>query len=64
MIEVLNGPAERDGVLAGTGTGNGLHGLSERVGARGGTVESGPTAAGGWRLLARVPRKTPSLSTP
>jgi signal transduction histidine kinase len=63
VVEISNGRAERDAVLAGTGTGNGLIGLSERVGARGGTVESGPTLAGGWRLIARVPRKTPSLST-
>src|SRR4051794_34250843 len=52
VIEVLNQRADRDVALAGTGAGNGLLGLSERVGARGGTVEAGPTSSGGWRLVA------------
>ena len=41
--------------LAGAGTGNGLQGLRERVGAAGGALEAGPLAGGGWRLGARLP---------
>jgi signal transduction histidine kinase len=59
VVEVANGAAGHSPTLAGTGTGNGLRGLSERVGGRGGRVESGPTADGGWRLTARVPRRAP-----
>ena len=53
------GTARRRGEpeLAGVGTGNGLRGLRERVGACGGTLEAGPTADGGWRVAARIPRR-------
>src|SRR4051794_8738495 len=56
-VEVENGPAARDVSLVGTGTGNGVRGLHERVAACGGTLEAGPTAAGGWRLSARLPTR-------
>ncbi|TKK90410.1 sensor histidine kinase [Herbidospora galbida] len=35
--------------------GNGLIGLSERVSAEGGTLESGPLPGGGFRVVVRVP---------
>ncbi|MDP9847872.1 sensor histidine kinase [Streptosporangium lutulentum] len=35
--------------------GNGLNGLSERVAAEGGTMESGPLPGGGFRVVVRVP---------
>jgi signal transduction histidine kinase len=57
LVEVENAPAGRDVALAGTGTGNGLRGLRERVGACGGALEAGPTPDGGWRLAARLPRR-------
>ncbi|MEU9044892.1 MULTISPECIES: histidine kinase [unclassified Kitasatospora] len=39
----------------GQGDGKGLTGLRERVAAAGGTVEAGPLAPRGWRLLVTVP---------
>jgi len=56
LVEVVNGPATGGGLLAGAGTGTGLTGLRERVGALGGEFDAGPTAAGGWRLRARLRR--------
>jgi signal transduction histidine kinase len=56
VVEVENGRAGSDAALTGTGTGNGLRGLRERVGACGGRLEAGPTSSGGWRLSARLPR--------
>ncbi|MBD5784762.1 sensor histidine kinase [Cellulosimicrobium terreum] len=38
--------------------GFGLAGLRERVGLLGGTLEAGPTAAGGYLLRATLPRRT------
>jgi signal transduction histidine kinase len=57
-LEVENAPAGGEVALAGAGTGTGLQGLRERVGACGGSLEAGPTADGGWRLAARLPRRT------
>jgi two-component system, NarL family, sensor histidine kinase DesK len=36
--------------------GSGLHGLRERVGAAGGSIEAGPGTGGGFRLSAYIPR--------
>lgn len=55
LVEVLNGPGSGGALLTGTGTGTGLLGVRERVAAHGGSVHSGPTADGGWRLGARLP---------
>ncbi|GAB7183868.1 signal transduction histidine kinase ComP [Kitasatospora sp. Ki12] len=41
------------------GGGKGLTGLRERVAAAGGTVEAGPLAPRGWRLLVTVPSGRP-----
>jgi signal transduction histidine kinase len=62
LIEVTNAPAAREAALAGAGTGSGLQGLRERVGSCGGTFEAGPTAASGWRLAARLPRRVPATA--
>jgi signal transduction histidine kinase len=56
-VEVSNVQAAREAALAGVGTGSGLRGLRERVGACGGTLDAGPTPNGGWLLAARLPRR-------
>ena len=57
VVQVENAAAPNHAAMDGAGTGNGLRGLRERVGACGGTVEAGPTPDGGWRLEARLPRR-------
>jgi signal transduction histidine kinase len=54
-VEVVNDAAADAEALAGHGTGNGLRGLRERVGAGGGRMEAGPRESGGWRVAARIP---------
>jgi signal transduction histidine kinase len=57
-VEVRNAAATSpDAALAGAGTGNGLRGLRERVGACGGSMRAGPVGDGGWLLAARLPRR-------
>jgi signal transduction histidine kinase len=58
-VEVLD-----DGVGVGGpgGSGNGLRGMRERAAALSGTLESGPAAPRGWRVLARLP--LPRASAP
>jgi len=41
----------------GNGQGHGLTGMRERVALYGGSLEAGPAAAGGWRVVARLPRE-------
>ncbi|WP_330291121.1 sensor histidine kinase [Streptomyces sp. NBC_00576] len=43
----------------GTGNGRGLIGLRERLAVYGGELTAGPTLAGGYRVTARVPWRTP-----
>ena len=57
VVEVSNGPAVGDSEIAGIGTGNGLRGLRERVGACGGAFDAGPAADGGWTVRAELPRR-------
>jgi signal transduction histidine kinase len=53
-VEVVNAPGEP---LVGPGTGSGLDALREAVGACGGILDAGPSAAGGWRLRCLVPNR-------
>ncbi|MGZ6635847.1 MAG: sensor histidine kinase [Solirubrobacteraceae bacterium] len=55
-VEVTNGTTATASELAGLGTGNGLHGLRERVSACGGALHAGATADGGWTVTAQLPR--------
>ncbi|MGN6240736.1 MAG: sensor histidine kinase [Cellulosimicrobium cellulans] len=57
-VTVDNGPSARPPTGLTTG-GFGLTGLRERVELLGGTLESGPTPPGGYRLRATLPRRTP-----
>jgi signal transduction histidine kinase len=41
------------------GGGNGLPGMAERIGALGGTLQAGPTPAGGFTVTARIPLGEP-----
>jgi signal transduction histidine kinase len=56
-LQVINMAAagSRSG-LEGSGGGHGLSGMRERVGRCEGTMEAGPTADGGWRVAAVLPR--------
>ncbi|GAB3184920.1 histidine kinase [Nesterenkonia halophila] len=53
-IEVVN-TASDGAAAASPGAGMGLHGIRERVGAVGGTVEVGPTDDGGFAVRASLP---------
>src|SRR5580693_9257840 len=58
-LEIINHPPPAGGVGIGDlGSGRGLTGLTERAAAIGGSIHSGPVAAGGWRLAAELPATT------
>lgn len=68
-VRIVNGPAERPAETAADGEpllpsgGHGLIGLTERVRLAGGTLESGPTGDGGFRIGAALPTSVPAAST-
>ncbi|MFF4209494.1 sensor histidine kinase [Streptomyces sp. NPDC001796] len=58
---VLRLRVDDDGPVTGAeagGSGNGLAGMRERAAALGGTIEAGPRADGGFRVLAVLPLRT------
>ncbi|WP_055489463.1 sensor histidine kinase [Streptomyces sp. TP-A0356] len=64
---VLSLRVDDDGPATGAdagGSGNGLAGMRERATALGGTIEAGPRADGGFRVLAVLPLKVPSQEPP
>jgi len=62
LVTVRNDLGSPMSGLAGVGTGHGLQGLRELVGAVGGTLAAAATADGGWELAARLPT-TPRATT-
>jgi signal transduction histidine kinase len=48
-----------DGIGGLAPAGNGIIGMRERAAALGGTVEAGPAADGGFRVIARLPVRSP-----
>jgi signal transduction histidine kinase len=54
VTDTGHGPSDN-----GDGGGHGLIGMRERATAIGGTVQAGPAAHGGFRVLARLPTATP-----
>ncbi|MGW7514395.1 sensor histidine kinase [Streptomyces sp. NPDC054796] len=64
-VLVRNGlPPQAPEAVTGLGSGRGLVGLRERVTLLGGTLETGPTAAGGFTVTARMPaRPEPGAGT-
>ncbi|MFD5315865.1 sensor histidine kinase [Streptomyces sp. NPDC127098] len=60
-VEVVNGPpATPARPLEWHGTGHGLIGMRERTRLLGGTLDTGPTAEGGFRVAAVLPRNEPA----
>ncbi|MET1071780.1 MAG: histidine kinase [Umezawaea sp.] len=61
-VRVANGAANRapDGALARSGSGTGLLGLAQRVELTGGTLRTGPTPGGGYRVDAILPAYVPT----
>ena len=63
-VDIINGPARSAPLeLDGCG-GAGLLGMTERVKAHGGQLNTGPVPDGGWRIAASLPSGTPPGDTP
>jgi signal transduction histidine kinase len=58
VVEVRDDGGARDPV-APLGAGQGVRGMRERALAVGGTLEAGPQAGGGWRVVATLPTEAP-----
>jgi signal transduction histidine kinase len=58
-VSVTNGPPlPGSSGLERSGGGHGLEGMRERLLQCGGSLESGLTPEGGWRLIARLPHRS------
>jgi signal transduction histidine kinase len=55
VVEVRNGPGAGGDDAAAASGGTGLAGMRERVGLWEGRMDAGPSADGGWALVARLP---------
>jgi signal transduction histidine kinase len=53
-VRISNGPDPTNSPGVGTGAGQGLLGVKQRVAVWDGTLDSGPTADGGWQLTATL----------
>ncbi len=63
-VDIINGPASSAPLeLEGHG-GAGLPGMTERVNAHGGQLNTGPVPGGGWRVAASLPSGTLPGDTP
>jgi signal transduction histidine kinase len=58
VIEVQDDGSGAD-LAAPAGSGQGVRGMRERAQAAGGTLEAGPRAGGGWRVVATLPTGAP-----
>ncbi len=54
-IEVTDDGESKEAPIIGASGGHGLRGMSERVGALGGTFRAGPAVGGGFRVAASIP---------
>ncbi|GIF42600.1 sensor histidine kinase [Actinoplanes xinjiangensis] len=57
VLEVADDGGGQRPATAGTGGGNGLLGMRERVAVHGGDITAGPGPDGGWRVRATIPLK-------
>jgi signal transduction histidine kinase len=55
LVQVRNAAGSREPETPGRGVGHGLTGMRERVAAEGGTIETGETADGGFRVTVHLP---------
>jgi signal transduction histidine kinase len=58
-VEVTDDGEGSDGAAPGNAPGNGITGMRERAAALGGSVEAGPRAGGGFRVVAHLPERQP-----
>jgi signal transduction histidine kinase len=54
-IEVIDDGSSDEAPIVGAAEGHGLRGMSERIGALGGTFSAGPMAEGGFCVTASIP---------
>jgi len=54
-IEVTDDGSSTDAPIVGAAGGHGLRGMSERIGALGGSFRAGPVTGGGFRVTASIP---------